>query len=361
MTIAPQRPVNGHPVDVETLYREQRDRIIRHATKASGDSNLAEDAVQEAFADMLAKGRTSRNPGAYLAVAARNQAFNVLRDRGRESPSEAVERAADSDTSGTGMDACMGDPRIAAKVAEALALLTPEQRFAVEAHCLQGRRVSEIAKELGLHHSSIYQRINGGLAKLRAAGIALPDLDDEPAAQPRPALSPTVQRGVDVLRAEYGDKPPADLPGPSELSRRHGWDTKKASAARAAYTGVLVRPGRKVTAAKPAAKTRKPIKKTTTERAATVTPAPVPTVTPAPAAPSVAEAWLSTSGTDVTCMFVNSDESTRKHPAVFRSMAGAQREITGHLVADGYRPTSPWTEQGPDESMRTFNKEEVRP
>lgn len=322
MTTTATRPANGHKVDVEALYREQRGRILGGARRGTRNPDVAEDAVQDAFVDLLGKDRRPSDPGAYLATAARHAALGEMRHLGRQTPvGEHIDRTPDAEGSGHGIDACMADPEVAATVEEALSRLPEVQREAVRLFCLEGLTYNEVALRTGSKPKTVETRVRSGLIKLRQAGYALP---------PRPGhrtsgddgMQPAVADALAVLRTTYGDTPPADLPGPTELRRTHGWTAAQASEARRAYVGMTVRE----------------------ERAAAGPPA-------------VAEAWLNRTGDTVTAMFVNTDESTTNHPAVFRSMPGAQREITGHLVAQGYRPSGAWVDHSEDEASRNFTKE----
>jgi len=54
------------------------------------------------------------------------------------------------------------------------------------------------------------------------------------------------------------------------------------------------------------------------------------------------EVWLSQVNLQVTCMIVAEDESTREFHVVSLSMRGAQREITGYLISQGFEPVGRW-------------------
>jgi hypothetical protein len=75
--------------------------------------------------------------------------------------------------------------------------------------------------------------------------------------------------------------------------------------------------------------------------------------------PQALSAVLSQKNIEITGTLVFEDESII-YPAVKSvSMRGAQREITGMLVANGYVPAGRWTEEGDDEDgflefSRTF-------
>jgi hypothetical protein len=58
--------------------------------------------------------------------------------------------------------------------------------------------------------------------------------------------------------------------------------------------------------------------------------------------PSPIEVWLSQANMEITCTVVLEDESTSTLDVNSLSMRGAQREITGYLVAQGYSPVDRW-------------------
>jgi hypothetical protein len=58
--------------------------------------------------------------------------------------------------------------------------------------------------------------------------------------------------------------------------------------------------------------------------------------------PSPIEVWLSQASTGVTCTVVLEDERTSTLDVNSRSIRGAQREISGYLIARGYTPVGNW-------------------
>src|SRR5262245_54544189 len=69
-------------MDIGTLYHEQRPRALATLIRLLGDFDLAEDALQEAFASALQHWREDalpRNPCAWLISAARHNALDRLR------------------------------------------------------------------------------------------------------------------------------------------------------------------------------------------------------------------------------------------------------------------------------------------
>lgn len=57
------------------------------------------------------------------------------------------------------------------------------------------------------------------------------------------------------------------------------------------------------------------------------------------------EVWLSQKNMQVLCTVVREDESTYTLDVDSLSMRGAQREITGYLIGEGYTPVGRWEDQ----------------
>ena len=71
------------------------------------------------------------------------------------------------------------------------------------------------------------------------------------------------------------------------------------------------------------------------------------------------EVWLTQANLQVRCTIVNQDETTHSDlPIDSLSMRGAQREITGYLIEQGYKPDGRWKVEVEDgqgaESVRRF-------
>ncbi len=67
---------------VEGVFREEWSRAVAILTRILGDLELAEDAVQDAFATALERwprDGTPRNPGAWIVTTARNRAIDRIR------------------------------------------------------------------------------------------------------------------------------------------------------------------------------------------------------------------------------------------------------------------------------------------
>src|SRR5436190_7588672 len=67
---------------LERVFREEYGRIIATLIRLSGSFDLAEDALQEAFASAVAtweKDGTPRNPGAWLTTVAHRKLLDAVR------------------------------------------------------------------------------------------------------------------------------------------------------------------------------------------------------------------------------------------------------------------------------------------
>ena len=77
------RPESADPAAaVESTFREQRPAVLATLIRHVGDFQLAEDAVQDAFAAALAtwpRDGVPANPGAWITTAARRRAIDRLR------------------------------------------------------------------------------------------------------------------------------------------------------------------------------------------------------------------------------------------------------------------------------------------
>jgi hypothetical protein len=66
------------------------------------------------------------------------------------------------------------------------------------------------------------------------------------------------------------------------------------------------------------------------------------------------EIWLTQNNMEINCMVVREDESTTSLQVESLSMRGAQREITGYLIDQGYTPAGRWEYPEDEESVRQF-------
>lgn len=126
----------GRRRELERLYREQGDRLWRSLLAYAGDSEVASDAVAEAFAQALRGGHRIRDPERWVWRAAFKIAGGELGRRRREWALELPDASYEIEGS-------------AVELVKALARLPRSQRIAVVLHHAAGYPVKDIAGLIG--------------------------------------------------------------------------------------------------------------------------------------------------------------------------------------------------------------------
>ena len=163
-------------MELESVYREERPRALATLIRLLGDFDLAEDALQEAFAAALVQWPDSgvpRNPRAWLVSAARHKAIDRLRreksfaakrdeiayeSQSAAPPPELDEEPFSDDLMRLIFTCC--HPALALEAQVALTLKT-----------LCGLSVEEIARAFLVSSTTMAQRLVRAKAKIRAARI----------------------------------------------------------------------------------------------------------------------------------------------------------------------------------------------
>jgi RNA polymerase sigma-70 factor, ECF subfamily len=142
-------------VPLERVYREVGPRLWRALYAYSGDGDVANDAVAEAFAQALGRGDAIREPERWVWRAAFRIAAGELKERGRRGP--------------IGNDPTyeMTDPT--GDLIRALGTLSPNQRAATILHFYVGYSTREVADILGSSAATVRVHISRGRKRLRAA------------------------------------------------------------------------------------------------------------------------------------------------------------------------------------------------
>ena len=138
---------------VEVLYRADRDRLWRAVVGFAGDPAVADDAVAEAFAQLLRRGDEVRDPAAWVWRAAFKIAAGDLQRRGRLDP-ERIEQGVE-------------DPEPAWDVVAALQTLSEQQRAVVILRDYVGHSGKATARVLGTTEPTVRVQLSRARRALR--------------------------------------------------------------------------------------------------------------------------------------------------------------------------------------------------
>ncbi|HET8652852.1 MAG TPA: RNA polymerase sigma factor [Gaiellaceae bacterium] len=139
-----------------------------------GDFDLAEDAVQDAFATALERwpgDGLPRNPGAWIVTTARNRAVDrIRRDRTLERKTELLGRLAELPEAEDDVST-IPDERLALIFTCCHPALAPEARVALTLREVGGLTTAEIARAFLTAEPTMAQRLVRAKRKIREAGI----------------------------------------------------------------------------------------------------------------------------------------------------------------------------------------------
>ena len=163
--------------NVGRIFREEYGRCVATLISVFGDIDVAEDAVQEAFAIALRKwpgDGLPPNPGGWITTTARNRAIDRLgrESRGRELLGEAVVSSPGSDD--PGMPEEVGpvqDDRLRLIFTCCNPALSTEAQVALTLRLLGGLSTHEVARAFLVAESTMAQRLVRAKRKIKAARI----------------------------------------------------------------------------------------------------------------------------------------------------------------------------------------------
>jgi RNA polymerase sigma-70 factor (ECF subfamily) len=166
----------GPPPEIERVFREEYGRAVAVLVRRIGDIDLAQEAVQEAFATAIARwprDGTPPNPGAWIITTARHRAIDRLRresdrdERHAQAAELMVRDPAGEEPEGTDM----GDDRLRLIFTCCHPALAPAVRVALTLRLLGGLTTAEIARAFLVPEATMAQRLVRAKAKIRDAGI----------------------------------------------------------------------------------------------------------------------------------------------------------------------------------------------
>jgi RNA polymerase sigma-70 factor, ECF subfamily len=162
-------------VTVEAVFRQEWGRALAILTRALGDLDLAEDALQDAFATAAArwpKDGEPSNPGAWILTTARNRAIDrIRRDRTLERKTELLAGAAQLPEDEEEDVSTIPDERLSLMFTCCHPALALDAQVALTLRALGGLTTPEIARAFLVPEATMAQRLVRAKRKIREAGI----------------------------------------------------------------------------------------------------------------------------------------------------------------------------------------------
>jgi len=161
-------------VTVEQVFREEWGRAVAILTRVLGDLELAEDAVQDAFATALERwprDGAPRTPGAWIVTTARNRAIDrIRRDKVFREKTALLARLEELPAEEDDLSA-IPDDRLALVFTCCHPALAAESRIALTLREVGGLTTGEIAHAFLVTEPAMAQRLVRAKRKIRTAGI----------------------------------------------------------------------------------------------------------------------------------------------------------------------------------------------
>jgi RNA polymerase sigma-70 factor (ECF subfamily) len=159
---------------VDRLFRRESGWAVATLIRVLGDFDLAEEAVQEAFAIALDRWPTDGipdNPGAWITATARNRAIDrIRREQQRAGKTEAAQRIRDLESLGDDMHE-IPDDRLRLIFTCCHPAIPLESRVALTLRTIGGLSTREIARAFIATETTIQQRLVRAKKKIRDAAI----------------------------------------------------------------------------------------------------------------------------------------------------------------------------------------------
>ena len=159
--------------DVGAIFREEFGRAVATLVRHFGDIDVAEEAVQEAFAGAVAKWPETGvppNPGGWIVTTARNRAIDRLRRESsrqqRQDEAHLLARRDEPEEVGA-----VPDDRLRLIFTCCHPSLAPSAQMALTLRLLGGLETDEIARAFLVPEATMAQRLVRAKRKIRAANI----------------------------------------------------------------------------------------------------------------------------------------------------------------------------------------------
>jgi RNA polymerase sigma-70 factor (ECF subfamily) len=163
-------------VEVGRIFREESGRSLAALIRVFGDIDVAEDAVQEAFAEALARWPAEGlppNPGGWITTTARNRAIDCLRreSRGRDLLKGAAMLSPEEHPNPAAEPVTVEDERLRLIFMCCHPALSQEAQVALTLRLLGGLSTGEVARSFLVAEATMAQRLVRAKRKIRLARI----------------------------------------------------------------------------------------------------------------------------------------------------------------------------------------------
>jgi RNA polymerase sigma-70 factor (ECF subfamily) len=163
--------------EVDRVFREESGRVMAALVRTTGDFDLAEEALQEAFvvaSERWPGHRLPNQPGAWITTVARRKAIDRLRRERRLAEKHKIlereaEVAGDEMTPDPG--GLVPDDRLSLIFLCCHPALSPEAQVALTLRAVGGLRTPEIARAFLVGEATMAQRLVRAKRKIQVAGI----------------------------------------------------------------------------------------------------------------------------------------------------------------------------------------------
>ena len=169
------------PVDISRVFREESGRAVATLVRSFGDIDVAEEAVQEAFAVAIERWPETGlppNPGAWITMTARNRAIDRLRRESKRHDRHTQAAVLDPGDPSPQDVGPVKDDRLRLIFTCCHPALAPVAQVALTLRLLGGLQTDEIARAFLVPEATMAQRLVRAKNKIKANNIPYRVPDD---------------------------------------------------------------------------------------------------------------------------------------------------------------------------------------